>query len=333
LLKEHAFLKREMKISVEGELAFIPIKEAPPRNLLNNAGLGYVNVVEKIVEAGKTIQNFTSALEKVIPSKLKPLIPRSLDIIGHVAIVELPPELEPYAEALGKTVMETHRNVKTVLAKTSQVDSPFRLRKFKLISGIDQTETVHREFGCRFVVDVRKVYFSPRLSFEHDRVSAQIGEGETVVDMFAGVGPFSILTAKRRKKVKVYAIDANPEAYSYLLRNIAINKVDSKVTALLGDIQRLLEKNLRGVKADRVIMNLPSEAFRFLPQALTLLKAEGIVHYYCFAKEPNPLEKAEEEVKKTVAFSGWKADVLYARRVKPSAPRTWMVALDLRFTL
>ena len=86
------------------------------------------------------------------------------------------------------------------------------MRDYELIGGSGNTETVHREYGCVYNLDISKVYFSPRLSYEHYRVASQVQEEEIVIDMFAGVGPFSILIAKNHEHVKVYAIDLNPEA-------------------------------------------------------------------------------------------------------------------------
>jgi tRNA (guanine37-N1)-methyltransferase len=203
------------------------------------------------------------------------------------------------------------------------------LRDFEVIAGVEKTATAHREYGCVYHVDVAKAYFSPRLSNEHDRVSSQVKEGEIVVDMFAGVGPFSILIAKKRENVKVYAIDVNPDAVEFLKRNIAVNRVENKVMPVLGDVRQVVRERLIGV-ADRVIMNLPEKAIEYIDVACKAIKSRGgIMHYYEFTDTPDPLETAR--VRLTEALSQTNRNVkkiLLTRVVRATAPFTWQVVVD-----
>jgi tRNA (guanine37-N1)-methyltransferase len=271
-------------------------------------------------------------LKDKISVELLKSVPRSFDLIGHVAVVEVPDELEPYASLLGEAIMEVHRKVETVLAKAGPVAGERRVREFRLIAGKPETETLHREHGCLFRLDVGKVYFSPRLSFEHARVAGLVRPGETVLDMFAGVGPFSILIARKAKTAKVYAVDANPEAYRYLYENIRLNKVEDRVIPIRGDIRRVVETKLRNLRFNRIIMNLPEKAYQYLAETCRLAKPEATVHYYCFAGGPEPEDKALNVLRSSLAGLGVKAyDVLNIRLVREVAPRVWQAAIDFKF--
>jgi tRNA (guanine37-N1)-methyltransferase len=92
---------------------------------------------------------------------------------------------------------------------------------------------------------VTKVYFSPRLSQERLRIAQKVRGGEVVIDMFAGVGPFSIQIAKKFNNVKVYAIDTNPVAIQFLKQNIALNKIEN-IFPLEAILERSLKRALMG---------------------------------------------------------------------------------------
>jgi tRNA (guanine37-N1)-methyltransferase len=205
------------------------------------------------------------------------------------------------------------------------------VRKFEVIAGESKTETIHKEHGCTYYVDVAKTYFSPRLSHEHNRVASQVSEDETIVDMFAGVGPFSILIAKKRENVRAYAVDVNPEAIKYLEKNIVANRVQGRVIPILGDVRKVVKKQLVGV-ADRVIMNLPEKAIEYVDVSCETLKPEGgIMHYYEFARAPNPLENAKVRLTEAVEKAKRNLEkVLLAKTVRATAPFEWQIVVDAR---
>lgn len=268
------------------------------------------------------------ALEKQLPPQLLKKLPRSMDIMGQVAVVELSPELNGYDKIIGEAVMGMNRNVKTVLAKAGAVAGEFRLRDLKVIAGSEDTETMYKENGCIYYLDPKKVYFSPRLSQERWRITLQVKNGEVVLDMFAGVGPFSIQIAKKHPTVKVYSVDVNPAAIYYLQRNITTNRV-CNILPILGDAKDIVEKSLAG-KADRVIMNLPERAMEFIDTGCKALRSEGgIVHYYGFEAEPNPLEKAEKKlIEATFKTGRIMKEILGSRIVRPTAPHEYQVVVD-----
>jgi len=285
--------------------------------------------VHRFSERTKRRLKLVNVLEDKLPPHLLASLPRAIDFVGDIAIIEIPPELEGHKKTIGEAVLKTHKQMSTVLAKSSAIEGVYRLREFDVIAGVEKTETIHREHGCVYHVDLAKAYFSPRLSYEHDRVASQVREGETVIDMFAGVGPFSILIAKKRENVRVYALDVNPDAVDFLRRNVALNRVEKRVMPILGDARQVVRERLVGV-ADRVIMNLPEKAIEYVDVACEAVKPEGgIMHYYGFTNASNPLETAKvrliEAVKQT---NRTVKKILLARNVRATAPFEWQIVVD-----
>lgn len=276
-------------------------------------------------------RTFVELMEGKLPPHLLASLPRALDVVGDIAIIEIPHELEIYKNVIGDVVLKTHKTVRTVLAKAGAVSGPYRLRELHVIAGEPKTATIHKEYGCQYYVDLTKAYFSPRLSHEHNRVASQVGNSETVVDLFAGVGPFAILIAKTRESVKVYAVDANPDAVKFLRRNIRLNRVESKVCAILGDARQVADERISGV-ADRVIMNLPEKASGFVSVLCKALKPTGgIAHFYSFVSASNSIENMKKKFNDAVEKSGRKVEhILSAKLVRATAPYEWQAVLDAK---
>ncbi len=257
-------------------------------------------------------------------------LPRSFDVIGDITVLELDSELAPYETNIAEAIMEVHPNVRAVFAKSGEISGNERIRPLRHIAGENRTQTIHRELGCLFKVDLSKVFFSPRLSTEHQRIASVVENGERVVDMFAGVGPFSVLIAKRLDTVHVDAIDANPQAIELVRENVRANKVESKVHAHFGDARDIIRGRLSR-SASRVIMNHPSAAKDFIKEACDSIQPSGgIIHYYTFAGL-NWEADSRSEVEHGVEASDHVTErILGVRRVREVAPMKWQVAVDLR---
>ncbi|MFQ5761953.1 MAG: class I SAM-dependent methyltransferase family protein, partial [Candidatus Bathyarchaeia archaeon] len=268
-------------------------------------------------------RSFKEHLSKVLSQKEIDALHSSLEIIGHIAILKLPEELLPKAKDIASALMTAHKSIHTVLRQSSPVDLEFRLRQLKYVAGIESTVTTHREHGCVFNVDPTLVYFSPRLQFEHLRVARQIQPGETIVNLFAGVGSFSIAAAKKAQPAKVYSIDINAAAVRFMRENIRLNKVEGIVEALEGDARLVVHEHLVGV-ADRVLMPLPEKAHDYLDVTLEALKPRGgVIHYYDFhhvvkgEKIPITLEEA---VSPRLQQLGVSFTIPFARIVRSTGP-------------
>ncbi|MEM4188575.1 MAG: class I SAM-dependent methyltransferase family protein [Candidatus Hadarchaeum sp.] len=255
---------------------------------------------------------------------------RAFDVVGDIAIVKLPEPLLPKKHLIGKALMEVQKNVKTVLNQISPVKGEFRTRELEVIAGENRTETIYRESGCVFKVDLAKAYFSPRLATERLRVARQVKPGEIVVNLFAGVGSYSIIIAKHSQAALIYSIDINPHAFEYMQINIRINKVGNRVVAILGDAREVVEKELVG-QADRVLMPLPELSRDFFDVALKTLKhTGGVIHFYDYGEEPDIFGPSTAFVRNKAAERGFEATILGARRIRSYATRCYHIALDAR---
>lgn len=260
----------------------------------------------------------------------------SYDIVGDIAIIRLTETSRKYSETIAETIMNVHRNVKTVLAQISPVYGDFRLRKLKHVAGEKKTTTIHKESGCLFAVDVQKCYFSPRLFYERMRIAKLVKRGEVVLNMFAGVGCFSIIIAKHSKAKKVYSIDVNPTAIKYMQENIRLNRVYGKVVPILGDAKEVIEKRLCH-HADRVLMPLPEKALEYLPYAFfALKKTGGWIHYYDFEharKNEDSVEIVKLKVAEKLRSLSVAFNVPSGRVVRTIGPNWFQIVLDIQTSL
>jgi len=327
-------VNRELEIQRDKDFIYIPLIRKPQENELEKlkervSGCEVSTYI--FPERKKQLTTFAELLEDKLPPHLLASLPRAMDFVGDIAIIEIPPELNPYKNVIGEAVLKAHKNVRTVLAKAGAVSGTYRLREFSTIAGEPKTETVHKEYGCQYYVDLAKAYFSPRLSHEHNRVALLVKEDETVLDLFAGVGPFSILIAKTHENVKVYAIDVNPQAVEFLKKNVRLNRVEGKVHSFFGDAKKIVKQRISGV-ADRVIMNLPEKAMGFVDAACEAIKPTGgIVHFYSFVDASNTLENVKLGFIGTVEKSGRKVEkILFSRFVRATAPYEWQAVLDAK---
>jgi tRNA (guanine37-N1)-methyltransferase len=324
---------RKLRIHQNARHIYVPLIRQPEENELAKLKAqvpDFELATSVFTEKKQQRKTLVQVLENRLPPHLLASLPRALDIIGDIAVIEIPPELKAHESLIGEAILATHKNVRTVLAKVGAVSGTYRLRDFEVIAGEQRTSTVHKEYGCQYHVDVAKAYFSPRLSHEHNRVASLVQKGETVVDLFAGVGPFSILIAKKNADARVYAVDINPEAIEFLKKNIRLNKVENRVIPIQGDAKQAVEERLLGV-ADRVIMNLPEKAIEFVDTACKAVKPTGgTVHYYAFIRLPDTLENEQRRFSEAAEKAGRKVDFLSAKTVRATAPYEWQVVLDAK---
>jgi tRNA (guanine37-N1)-methyltransferase len=334
ILAKLKLLNGKLVPQTTGDMLHVPLSRAPQpeeQQQLDRA-LGRPNLSQ---ERFPSIWSAAGSLEKVLaqqlPSSIVSLVSKSFDVIGDIAIIELSPTTKPFEKNIAEALMKVHKNVKTVYSKAGAITDNQRLRPLHHVLGIDRTETVHKELGCRFKIDISKAFFSPRLSSEHNRVAEQVQPGECVVDMFAGVGPFSILIAKRFEDVQINAIDANLEAVKLIRENAKLNKVQDRIRVWPGDARAVIKDNLVGI-ATRVIMNHPSQSREFLePACQTLRRDGGILHYYTFADGLDSESKARKEITNTIDGSVWTIESPVAtHKVRGVAPMKWQIVVDAK---
>jgi len=245
----------------------------------------------------------------------------SYERVGDVIVVDEEPER---AQRLAEAVLASDLPAETVLNRASKVKGEERLREWTVVAG-EGTETVHREYGHAFAVDLAEVYFSPRLATERHRVVEQIGPGEQVFDMFAGVGPFAVPAASRG--ATVVAVDVNESAIEYLRANAERNGVGDAVTAIHGDV-REVAADYRDW-ADRLLMNLPHSADEFLETAVGVAGDEAVIHYYDIQHEDDPFGPGEAAIR-AAAEPVYDVEIETRRVVRSYAPHELNVVLDAR---
>jgi len=254
---------------------------------------------------------------------------RGYDILGSkeksVAIIE---EADNPKE-ISKDIMKEHKNVKSVLMKLSERKGTERKRDFKFILGDKNTEVIHKENYCRLKLDPQKVYFSGREGTERLRIANLIKPKETVLVMFSGIGPFSILIAKKQSAVdKIPSIEINPDAVEYMKENIRLNKIQEKVIPILGDVRKKSQEWFG--KCNRVVMPLPHDARGYLELAYKCLKSKGgVIHLYIIERE----DEVEKNVKKIVKNFQEKIErkVTYkTKKVLSYSPRTYKYCVDIQ---
>ncbi|MBP1928693.1 tRNA (guanine37-N1)-methyltransferase [Methanolinea mesophila] len=200
------------------------------------------------------------------------------ELVGGIAIM---PERDVGA---AEFLLRARPVIHTVLFPESEVEGEFRTRSFEVLAGEPTTKTTVTEYGHRFVIDLSAAYFSARLATERQRVLGQVAPGESVLDMFTGVGPFAITLADVASFV--VASDLNPGAVLLLLENIRLNRVKNVLPAC-ADAARL--DRVLHWKFDRVVMNYPLDPVPFLPHAMRLCRPGGWIHCYMLQSEEGAL--------------------------------------------
>ena len=271
------------------------------------------------------------ALENVLSEKESEDLFSAFDQIGDIIIVRIPDSLLSKKKIIGKTLLDQVKTAKSVFYQSSSVEGDFRTRDLEILAGVDKTETEYKEFGCRFIVDVEKAFFSPRLSTERDRIAELVQDGEIVINMFGGVGMFSIIAAKR-KKCTVYNIDINPIAAKLCEKNIELNKkLVGKVISIHGDAAKIIEEQFRD-QGDRVLMLLPERSDEFLNSAILATKRNGIIHYYSHIHADKKSQAAKLSEKHYLDTTPIKSKILNSKIVRAVGPRYYQTVVDVRIT-
>ncbi len=265
-MRKHSAIDDSYQIIHEGEHLLIPVKEGSEEIA---KGLG------EIIEKEGRARN-----RKPQPEGIK----GSYDIIGSIVLMKKSNVRDP--SKLAENLLK-RPGIKTVYLDNG-VQGPNRTRNLKLLAGERNSDTIYRENGIELMVDVENAYFSPRLATERMRVSDSVKDGEFIIDLFSGIGPFSILIAKNHS-CRIVAVDHNPRAIELLGENIKRNRLMGTIEVSVADAG---DEILKHSMADRIIMNLPHGAFPFVSAAMGALKPGGTINFY----EVNTVEGIAERM-------------------------------------
>lgn len=272
-------------------------------------------------------RSLREALQGKLTKREASLLVTSFDIIGSVAIIEIPPALKKKAAVIGQALLRVHKNVRTVCSRAGKHAGRYRVRAVRVIAGKRCTETLYKESGALMKLDVATTYFTPRLSHERQRIAEQVKPNEKVGVFFAGVGPFALVIAKRQPRSRVWAFELNPKSFAYLPGNVKLNKL-TNVVAVKGDVKKTVPKC--SVKFDRIVMPLPKGAQDFLDVAFKAAAKGCVVHFYQFAPEENLFGEAVHKLQAAARRHKRRLRVANKHVVQPFAPRVHQVVLDAK---
>jgi len=265
-------------------------------------------------------------LSKKLPLELLSKIPDKWEKVGDVLVVVLPPELNAYKDLVGKNYAEV-LGCKTMLNDIGGIKGEFRKPKVEIIYGQKNTETIHKENGIRFKLDPQKIMFSSGNLKERIRMADISNKKETVVDLFAGIGYFTLPIAVYSKPKKIFACEKNKVAYDFLCENIVLNDVTSIVQQLKGDNRKVAPKNI----ADRVIMGYINQTHKFIQTAIDCLKNYcGVIHYHEVYPEDVVPEKPIKIVTKEAKKKNCEIKLLGYNKVKSYAPGIDHFVFDIK---
>lgn len=270
------------------------------------------------------------ALENVLTEKENDELISAFDQIGEIIIVRIPDSLLSKKEIIGKTLLDKVKIVRSVFYQASAVEGDFRTRDLEILAGEDNTETQYKEFGCKFTVDVKNAFFSPRLSTERERIATLIEDGETVTNMFGGIGMFSIMAAKK-KKCTVYSLDINPTASRLCETNVGLNKLAGSVISINGDASEIIKDQLAD-KSDRTLMLLPERSDKFLESAVNTTKSGGIIHYYSHIHADKKTSAGKLSEEHYLQVTPVKSEILNSKIVRPVGPRYYQTVVDVKIS-
>ena len=311
-LMEKGIMNMEYRIKAEKEYGYIPINE----------NIDDYEIVDKDLEPMKKVpHNFSELLKDELTDDEIENLRTSFDTIGDIVILEIPEDLQDKKQLIGDAALKFTKR-KAIYMKKSAIKGTTRVRDLEFLSGTDDSVTIHKEHGARLKLDVREVYFSPRLATERKRVMESVKDGEKILDMFCGIGPYPIVIAKN-KDVDITAVDINESAIKYLNENIKLNKLKGNIQAYCGDVREVSDGFK--TKFDRIIMNLPGLAYTFLDVSVNLIEDGGTINYYEFSDSYEQGIKRLESACKQV---GKEVEIINTRKVKSTSPGEWHVAID-----
>jgi|AntRauMinimDraft_2_1070382.scaffolds.fasta_scaffold00001_159 tRNA (guanine37-N1)-methyltransferase len=278
-----------------------------------------VFVDEELEKVKERIRNDISILaeEKQDPDYNTP----SYEVIGDIAVINDLADVQRQEAVKG--ILHYNPNLKTILLKKEGLKGEFRIGDYEKLYG-EETETIHKEHGCRYKVDVTKAFFSEREATERGRVLDSIENGEKILVMFCGIGPYPVLIAKN-KDVELTGIEKNPKAVSYAKENVELNKVEESVTIIEGDVSKVVS-DLDGF--DRILMPSPTNASEFLDETMKASADGTKVTLYGISEKENLFGEFKELIFEKARKNNFEVKISDERIVSDYSPHQSKVAID-----
>ncbi|MEM0154495.1 MAG: class I SAM-dependent methyltransferase family protein [Methanothrix sp.] len=329
-LSKNNMLANGFKVLHSARYVYFPLTIYPAsnKNLAHFADSIRAVVREREADEEKSGRrpDYEEELKRILNPEERGELARGYDPFGSIAIIELSEKLKSKEAEIGRSLIRGSSTVTTVLAKSGPVKGVYRTRSVRYVAGRRTYIANYRENGCSFIFDVRRVFFSPRLSYERSRISKLVKNGENVAVPFAGVGPFAIEIAKSHPMSSVLAIELNPSAYRYMLKNIELNKV-SNVKAYKGDFGELAAMH-KGF-ADRIVMPMPKTSLDFIKAACTIAKSSATFHIYSFC-HANEVDEAIEAMARRFGEEKRNFVLIGVRTVRPYSKDEIEIVVDAK---
>ncbi|MDD3083459.1 MAG: hypothetical protein PHP82_00360 [Candidatus ainarchaeum sp.] len=281
-------------------------------------------------------RNLKEALKNKLSKKDFAFAPKAFDSFGSIAVIEIPKELEKKKKIICETLLDLQPRFETVCSIESNHEGEFRIQKIRVIAGKKKTIAKYKESGCSFLIPLGKVFFSPRLSSERLRIAKEIKKGEIVGAWFSGVGPYPIIFAKNSLMEKAIAIELNPIAHKFALKNTELNKINcvkekncKKIDFINGDVKKQFKKFQKYF--DRIVMPLPHTGYQFLKEAFFCIKKNGLIHFYEIVEKGNfdlPLKQINEAASK----ENRKIKIVRVKKVRQFSPSKEQIVFDIKIT-
>ncbi|MBW3006027.1 class I SAM-dependent methyltransferase family protein [Candidatus Woesearchaeota archaeon] len=268
------------------------------------------------------------ALKNMLTKKELENVPSSFDVVGSIAIIDIPPELKKKEKIIAETMIKLFKPVKTVVKKSGIHYGKYRRQKLDVIAGEKTKVAEYKESGVRIKVDLEKAYFSSRLGTERLRIAKRVKPKEKVLVMFSGVAPFPLVIAKNSKPGIIYAVEMNPVAHEYAEHNVVLNKMQDKIKLFKGDVRDVVPKLKK--KFDRILMPMPKTSRTFLETAFKAAKKGTIIHFYAFGREEDEFQLIRDAVKEECKQHKKKCRIIRTVKAGHYAPGVYRVCIDFR---
>lgn len=319
-LDREGLLDRSYRFAKDGEFIYLPVsKEFPTEFPIEERSLA-------LIPSQNRLRDVLS--EQLTPEEQTHL-KSAYDVVGSIAILEVDEALAHREQLIAKAVLQTQKQVRTVLKKTGGHEGDLRLQPYAFLAGEDTRITTVTENGCRLRIDVEQVYYSVRTATERRRIAELVAPGEHVLVMFSGAAPYPCVIGRLTAAGEIVGIELNKRGHDLGVENVRLNKLTNVV--LINDDVRNAIPTLAdsGIRFDRIIMPLPHTGHDFLDEALSVAKLGTVVHLYDFEREEEfdlAAKKAEEGARRNSCT----ITVLGITACGQHSPRTYRVCCDFR---